>query len=437
MFLYWLLLPVVLADDGCWHQTDWKCGDACIKHYAKCKCGNQTFGVRDGKWCCNDNSCMRGEERKHKECPFPSIPDYCDSQIVKDGICLDGNTLPLTATCRKVCNYHPQDDDRGLDTQRSHIPCEDSKQCVQESKVCRGEAICLDKSDLKWCKQPKRAEEKCPFDHYWCDKTMGLPGQCIHSQQVSDRQYNCLDRSDENPFSRNNPPLNLTRLKQCISQDSTSQDLGFICSGHSTSDHCLPLRFWCASHTASKCEELGWIDPVNGTWVGGQPSNHPDLCKDYTFWNSQPCDPAERKRCTGRKSGECGSCEDKSDRFRPAIEENPCSTSKEFQCFKNGNLMYLDINLKCDMHPQCDNGQDELNCKETYKNRGFISASASYKFESIHHNKNSTTPSVMIWATPCDGIVECFEDWDEWYCDIDWIMYTAIGKLLNLIMNRV
>ena len=34
----------------------------------------------------------------------------------------------------------------------------------------------------------------------------------------------------------------------------------------------------------------------------------------------------------------------------------------------------------------------------------------------------------MIWATPCDGIVECFEDWDEWYCDIDWIMYTAIGK---------
>ena len=62
-FLLPLLLLIVLPHetqglDGCPSEKGvfserWRCNDVCIYEHKDCKCGDETFGINDLKWCCN------------------------------------------------------------------------------------------------------------------------------------------------------------------------------------------------------------------------------------------------------------------------------------------------------------------------------------------------------------------------------------------------
>ena len=279
--------------------------------------------------------------------------------------------------------------------------------------MCEGEAKCRNESDLAWCQHEERKEEDCPrSDYVRCSSTLGMPGQCIWRNKVGDSKYQCVDRSDETPYSKTKPPLDLTRLQTC----DTSAGTGLTCSD--VWDGCLHRGDWRRSDYTSTCDELG-----------GLPANIPELCTNFTFWSQHPC-PEDWYRCDGANSGQCGGggngrkCEDKSDIYHPG-NSSACELDS-VRCNKKGEMVCLDLSLKCDMHPQCDEGEDEKDCSDTYVTRGLISPSATYRCQSPHHNDNSDTPTVTNWASRCDGREECFLGEDEADCDTKWIVYLAL-----------
>jgi hypothetical protein len=99
---------------------------------------------------------------------------------------------------------------------------------------------------------------------------------------------------------------------------------------------------------------------------------------------------------------------------------------------KEGLAVCLDPVLRCDMHPQCDKGEDEENCYVEYRRRGYLDSSATMKCKSPHHNSGNTT--VTIWAAPCDGREECFQGRDERGCDTGLLVYILLGGILDLVI---
>ena len=263
-----------------------------------------------------------------------------------------------------------------------------------------------------------------------CGTTLGLPGQCVGTHMQRDGLYQCLDRSDENPYSRKkDSPLDFSRLEPCTTLgDESGGDPGLSCSG-ARDGKCLELVSWCL--------EGGWLDEVvTCDELGGLPSNLPELCGNTTFWTQYPCGYYQGfgpwTRCTGRNSGECVfeggmPCSDKSDIYRNSTD-GPC-TATEFSCHKYNASVCLHEELRCDQHPQCDQGEDELGCEAAYREKGYTATNAFYACESPHHNSGSASPSVVIWATRCDHRRECYGGADEEFCNLRWVVYIVIGLI--------
>ena len=85
---------------------------------------------------------------------------------------------------------------------------------------------------------------------------------------------------------------------------------------------------------------------------------------------------------------------------------------------------------RCNMvpHPLCSQGEDEWDCKEEYLKNELISEHATVKCESPHHNSQSDTATVTVYATPCDGREECFQGADEKNCRISQLHLAAISE---------
>ena len=108
------------------------------------------------------------------------------------------------------------------------------------------------------------------------------------------------------------------------------------------------------------------------------------------------------------------------------------------KCFKNSNL--------CNQHPVCDPGentgaiaQDEFDCFDEYKKRGFTPKGATHRCQSIYHNEESVAENlslgiVMIEAVPCDGNPTCWKRadqtlaLDERFCDNDLLTIWVPGR---------
>ena len=75
--------------------------------------------------------------------------------------------------------------------------------------------------------------------------------------------------------------------------------------------------------------------------------------------------------------------------------------------------------LSCDLHPNCDSGEDEKNCKFVYRRKGLTKPSGTRTCHHKHYGPNNTInkPEVEILALSCDGgEPECYGDVDE-MCD--------------------
>ena len=83
--------------------------------------------------------------------------------------------------------------------------------------------------------------------------TLAIPGQCVHQKRQSDQVYDCLDRSDEEPFAtRRALPRDPSKLEECIDERGNP---GLEC-GLQTGIGCISLNYWC-SYFSTPCPALG------------------------------------------------------------------------------------------------------------------------------------------------------------------------------------
>ena len=88
-----------------------------------------------------------------------------------------------------------------------------------ERRLCGGEAQCKDQGDLTWCKLDARRGETCGSRTIFNRCVLGIPGQCVHQKRQSDQSYDCLDRSDEDPFAtRRTLPRDPSVLEECTDE---------------------------------------------------------------------------------------------------------------------------------------------------------------------------------------------------------------------------
>ena len=87
--------------------------------------------------------------------------------------------------------------------------------CADESKLCKGVALCPNKEDLKFCKNatswslPDAEKLEAIRDHVYCHVEGKPDSQSPHGQLIKKstnndgRVYNCVNRRDEEPFKAN------------------------------------------------------------------------------------------------------------------------------------------------------------------------------------------------------------------------------------------
>ena len=147
-------------------------------------------------------------------------------------------------------------------------------------------------------------------------------------------------------------------------------------------------------------------------------------------------------RCNGANPGQCGNtlfpCWDGSDRIEPLPEIGHCG--ERVKCHPRQNLtvlnegelvtvsekdeVCLDMKLKCDLHPQCQGGEDEDEdkCKQAYLDKGFFQRDETFICPYPFHEV--TLPDGMVKklkthrAIRCNANPECWGGEDEKGCNV-------------------
>ena len=360
---YWSLISLVVGALSVHNAMGADgCGGAVGEHVGgySVRCGEKCTGPRG--YC----TCGKGNKKFNV---FDSTTWCCNaSQCQKTGkdiVCEKGTPIPLTTPCNGKCN-----------TGRSYFA---SRQ-------------------------------------YWtCDGKK----QCIKIQHWQDKVHHCLDRSDERLRQEDVfLPIQWNLLTPCKEGQSWA---GVRCSNQGLPADCLEYALWCNENNVMKCHELG-----------GRTSVHKEVCSNNTFWTRQTCryDGKKGRRCSSGNSGQCyypGSrnhlfvqetCKDGSHDIRSKSKNSSCPP-KYISCKVNGKDSCLAPFLHCDMHPQCDDGKDEKDCKYVYKMKGLTKPRGTRTCHHLHYGPNNTIkkPEVEILALVCDGgEPECDGGVDE-MCD--------------------
>ena len=109
-------------------------------------------------------------------------------------------------------------------------------------------------------------------------------------------------------------------------------------------------------------------------------------------------------------------CKDRSDEIFP---DGPNCPRDSVHCQRKGKNVCLAPILRCDLHPNCDNGEDEKNCKEVYKQKKLTLRQGTMTCFAPHYGPNNTitNATVEILAVACDRKhYECWNHEDENGC---------------------
>ena len=112
-------LPKSVSLGSC-KNTEWLCGDLCVKDFWQCKCGAKwnTFSDNFGNICCNSQPCYYVANSSSVECP-------------------DGVIQPEDQLCHGQCKTSM--------TNLRNLWCPAEKKCVKEnvgSEYCKGSQLC-------------------------------------------------------------------------------------------------------------------------------------------------------------------------------------------------------------------------------------------------------------------------------------------------------
>ena len=93
---------------------------------------------------------------------------------------------------------------------------------------------------------------------------------------------------------------------------------------------------------------------------------------------------------------------------------------------------------RCDLYAQCDPvegsnvAKDEADCDDEYKKKGLVPKKATFRCQSLHHNKDSVKANlsrgvVYIRAVLQDNNTECWNGEDEIERPTEWVSYYYPG----------
>ena len=388
------------------------CGDKCLfrdpidEHESikeLCTCGENT--IDDDSFCCAPSSVRCNKTQKGAECP--------------EGVVQNVNSKHR---CNTKC-YNDYFTSKYIG-QNAHFSCPET--CVDWKDWCHGVSFC--DQDEQICGEDLRCPEGWGNKKYIMN-TSPVRAYCHKDPgKLNDNAYDTIDRSDEEDVFKVDAArkrLDYTTLTTC---ERVGRQ-GFHCSGA-----CVLSHQWCSDQSPSYCSEYG----IN--------TNDPALCSNHTFWRNIPCVQTidrtlvENFRCKGAIQ-HCywplsnnpaleSTCRDLSDRVFdstkpcPDFPDHICIDSCKDQgpgCRACTNPAYVSCNksntcihpsLRCDGHPQCEHGEDEVleNCKNEYKLRQLLPETATFRCISKMY------PIIETYATACDGITECLDEDDEKFC---------------------
>ena len=203
---------------------------------------------------------------------------------------------------------------------------------------------------------------------------------------------------------------------------------------------CLAVSSWCQKNWQQDC----------GYGIG---TTDPKICRNMTFWKKVPC-PAGYQRCNGDFPGQCAlrdlKCLDGSDQLEPLPSEGDCGEKLKCKPMQNPvglaktDEVCLDKKLVCDLHPQCQGGEDELReeCNEVYLEKKIFTKDQTFICPNPYYNvlqpDGQTKKLFTHRAIRCNSDPECWGGEDEEGCNI--VEATAqyvIRKLRHLMHASV
>ena len=104
---------------NCNWQSEYLCGDKCLKTNADCICGNETFAYWDTYYfnCCNNDG------------------PTCFKHYNGDVSCRNGAKVSWREKCGGTCI---ETSDEGIPT----LPCDDQIECYSTTYACNGAPLC-------------------------------------------------------------------------------------------------------------------------------------------------------------------------------------------------------------------------------------------------------------------------------------------------------
>ena len=466
--------------DNCDYNTNYKCGNVCLDMAQICDCGGEeiggTFKFGHFFYCCVPPSIqcsiqwinrtllvgkLNGENFKQQ-----------DYRVECTNVTLRGYNEPCNGKCY---NDYLTSKYRGPDT---HFTCPDS--CIRWGEVCQGVSFCdgdeqICDKDLECFGRKKKIVRPNIEESYSCfDSDFSFS----FSEIKNNGSYDRIDRSDEDINTivvSTRLDINYTALKHCLVDE---QD-GFMCN-----NYCRKSSKWCYEERyAEHCLEAGvnvndkilcsnetfWrniscntkFHNFEGTSLEfyhgrrctgsikhcyfplGTSSHDPTMCldkSDRVFNVGQPCPNAQDLNCWRECRTPGPNCTHPAGFQCPGSSNNlcwescnipgqnclACTNQTYFICLESNQCVHP--SLRCDGHPQCDQGEDERQCRDQYFQNNVISRYATLRCKSIMY------PNIETFATPCDGFPECFDGLDEKQCTKDLFNNIFIASVLFIAL---
>ena len=288
-------------------------------------------------------------------------------------------------------------------------------------------------SDPQICKNASFWQEHTTCGHPKLKRCNGnYPGRCI---LLSDSEETCdADLPDQPSLNQADRTIDLDILLPLCIDVNSNRTLGLRCPA--SPGGCLDILSWCQKKFLRHC---GY----------GIVTTDPKICRNMTFWENVPC-PIPWHRCNGDWPGQCASgdqkCLDGSDELEllppsgldPSREESDCGEKfkckarqalfigsvleESFTLVIRGDEVCLDEKLICDLHPQCQGGEDELMCDESYLEKKIFTKDQTFICPNPYHEltlpDGQTKRLFTHRAIRCNANPECWGGEDEEGCNV-------------------
>ena len=176
-----------------------QCGDAeeCHHTIEDCFCGSKKINIlQSDLFCC---------------VPLPQDEPWCTGIT-----CEEGDIISETVPCQGKCYNDYKIDYNMTLGPRAMFQCDNGEECVRVSAMCRGYALCTDKSDLKECD----SNLKC-VTNTWSTSTLHSLGSghhyCQYHETDNDGKYDDIGRKDEKTLdvTSNELVIDYSKLELC------------------------------------------------------------------------------------------------------------------------------------------------------------------------------------------------------------------------------